>query len=392
MKPGSYLNPLQEHLISRLILSMTLVSLLLIALTTFIATRSSPQTAFLMAALAAMVLLIVAVVLGQGLWRKFSLLTHTAQRFGAGDLSARVEIESNDELGLLAAAFNQMADQLQKSFEELRQREERIQQQNEKLIESNRELNIARQQAEEVTRLKSEFMATMSHELRTPLNAIIGYTEIQLAGITGPLNPKQQAHQERVLANAEHLLNLINEILDLAKVEAGRLQMSQEPFTVKTWLGEVVQQVQALSDEKGLRLETIIDPHLPDILFGDVGRLKQIVINLLSNAIKFTDVGLVEVKVSRKDAETWTIKVTDTGVGIPAHALEYIFDEFQQVDGSSRRGYGGTGLGLAIVRKLAILMGGNIRVKSQVGFGSAFTVTLPLLTEKTAVAAPQEGA
>jgi signal transduction histidine kinase len=235
-------------------------------------------------------------------------------------------------------------------------------------------------------------MATMSHELRTPLNAIIGYTEIQLAGITGPLNPKQQAHQERVLANAEHLLNLINEILDLAKVEAGRLKLLQEPFPVKTWLGDVVQQVQGLADDKKLRLESIVDPHLPDMLIGDVGRLKQIVINLLSNAIKFTDVGLVEIKLARKDAETWTIKVTDTGVGIPAHALEYIFDEFQQVDGSSRRGYGGTGLGLAIVRKLAILMGGNIRVKSQVGFGSAFTVILPLLTENMVEAERQEEA
>jgi signal transduction histidine kinase len=261
-----------------------------------------------------------------------------------------------------------------------RQRNEaRIQAQNEALVKANHELAIARREAEEATQLKSQFLATMSHELRTPLNAIIGYTEIQLAGMTGNLTEEQKDYQQRILRNAGHLLQLINEVLDLSKIEAGRFEVVEKPFAVSDLLNDVVYQTKGLLVDKTVRMETSLDDTLPSRMLGDYGRLKQIMINLVSNAIKFTDQGSVHIDIKRSETNKWSIIVSDTGAGIPSHALEYIFEEFRQVDGGSQRKHGGTGLGLAIVRKLILLMNGSIRVKSQVGEGSTFTVTLPLL-------------
>ncbi len=246
------------------------------------------------------------------------------------------------------------------------------------LQEANQDLEIANQKAREATRLKSQFLATMSHELRTPLNAIIGYTELQLAGITGELNPTQQQYQERVFSNAKHLLQLINDILDISKIEAGRMDFIRESFALQPWVDEIVRQNIVLADEKGLNFVCDINDNMPSHLIGDPGRLRQIVINLLSNAIKFTREGQVKLVVRQASKSTWTVTVIDTGIGIPSHKQETIFDEFRQVDNGSTRQYGGTGLGLAIVRKLALSMGGNIRVNSTVDEGSQFTVTLPL--------------
>lgn len=260
--------------------------------------------------------------------------------------------------------------------------EQQIQAQNEALKKANEELALARRQAEHATQLKSQFLATMSHELRTPLNAIIGYTEIQLAGMTGELTQEQTDYQERILANAEHLLGLINDVLDLSKIEAGRMELVQKPFALREWLHEIELQNRVLAENKGLQFDVDVDPQLAGFIVGDAARLKQIVINLLSNAIKFTEMGGVRIAVSQNDRDTWKIVVSDTGIGIPAHAQETVFDEFRQVDSSSRREYGGTGLGLAIVRKLVLMMGGNIRLKSDVGKGTTFTVLLPLIKEK----------
>jgi PAS domain S-box-containing protein len=260
-----------------------------------------------------------------------------------------------------------------------KQAAQRIEEQNAALEQAIAELEVARAQAEEATRLKSQFLATMSHELRTPLTAIIGYTEIQLAGMTGPLNAEQVSFQDRVLVNAEHLLKLINEILDLAKIEAGRTEVVKKPFVVNDWVVEVVGQMSGLAAKKELAFEHTFDEQLPAKLLGDAPRLKQVVINLLSNAIKFTEHGKVNLDLRRHDDATWTVTVSDTGIGIPAHMQEIVFEEFRQVDSSSTRIHGGTGLGLAIVRKLVLLMGGNIRLSSQVGQGSTFVVTLPLM-------------
>jgi len=255
--------------------------------------------------------------------------------------------------------------------------DQQIRDQNEALVKANLELAEARKQAEHATQLKSQFLATMSHELRTPLNAVIGYTEIQLMGIAGELNPKQREYQDRVLANALHLLGLINDILDLSRIEAGRMDLLLKPFKLRPWVDGIVLQNKVLAEEKNLHVDVEIDPRLPDQLVADSERLKQVVINLLSNAVKFTEAGFIKISVAQNDSDTWRIDVADSGIGVPVHAQETIFEEFRQVDGTSRRQFGGTGLGLAIVRKLVIMMGGHIRLKSEVGKGSIFTIILP---------------
>lgn len=246
------------------------------------------------------------------------------------------------------------------------------------LKETNRALELARKKAEESTHLKSLFLATMSHELRTPLNAVIGYTELQLSGMVGDLSDEQYEYGERVLANAQHLLKLINDVLDLSKIEAGRMDLVEDEFIVQDWMTSIVMQNSVLANEKGLEFTTEIDERLPQILIGDHGRLQQIAVNLLSNAFKFTESGTVNFKIRRDSKSTWAIVVSDTGIGISSHKQETIFEEFHQVDNTSTREYGGTGLGLAIVRKLALTMGGNVRVSSKPGEGSTFVVTLPL--------------
>ncbi len=275
-------------------------------------------------------------------------------------------------LGLLADITQRRRDRLE------------MQSQNESLVKANRELAVARRNAEEGTRLKSEFLATMSHELRTPLNAIIGYTEIQLAGMTGDLNDEQRDYQMRTLVNAENLLRLINDVLDLAKIEARRISLSEKPFLLVDVIKSVIYQTKGLAESKELPLQYKIDPAMPETLVGDYVRIKQMLVNLVSNAIKFTDSGLIEIRVERESETNWVMHVSDTGVGIPAHAQEYIFDEFRQVDGTSQRRYGGTGLGLAIVRQLTTMMGGTIRLKSRVGEGSTFSITLPFIHEPVA--------
>lgn len=248
------------------------------------------------------------------------------------------------------------------------------------LKQINRELLIARQKADEATRLKSEFLATMSHELRTPLGAVIGYSELMLTGMVGDLSEKHQEYTDRIFSNANYLLNLINDILDISKIEAGRMDLTLQPFEIKQWVNDIVTQHQVLADEKDLDFQVEIDERLPETLIGDAARLRQVVINLLSNAFKFTHEGHVKLKISQNDNTTWRIDVSDTGIGIPPHKKETIFEEFHQVDGSSTREYGGTGLGLAIARRFVLMMGGHIRLTSTLNEGSTFTIVLPVLS------------
>ncbi len=262
---------------------------------------------------------------------------------------------------------------------ERRQIEQQVQRQNESLVKANRELAVARKQAEAANLLKSQFLATMSHELRTPLNAVIGYAQLQLAGMVGALSDEQYGFQERILANAQHLLGLINEVLDLSKIEAGRLDLAEKPFDLRACMAEIVFQNQVLAADKGLTFSLMTDERLPEMIVGDRGRIKQVIINLISNAIKFTDTGAITVDIVLYNKDNWRVTVTDTGTGIAPHLQETIFDEFRQAENGLERG--GTGLGLAIVRKLVLMMGGNIRLNSEVGVGSTFTVTLPLITE-----------
>jgi signal transduction histidine kinase len=223
----------------------------------------------------------------------------------------------------------------------------------------------------------------MSHELRTPLNAVIGYTEIQLAGMAGEMNEEQREYQERVLANADHLLSLINDVLDLSKIEAGRMDLALKPFPVRDWLEEIMQENRVLAEQKGLVFRAEVDRRLPETVVGDRSRIKQMLVNLVGNAIKFTEKGSILVILRPADKANWQLIVKDSGVGIPSHMQETIFEEFRQVDGSARRQHGGSGLGLAIVRKFAVMMGGSVRVSSEANQGSTFTITLPIAVEVT---------
>jgi signal transduction histidine kinase len=243
------------------------------------------------------------------------------------------------------------------------------------------ELKHTTQLANESAQLKSEFLATMSHEIRTPLNAIEGFTGIMLSGMGIELQPRARSMLERVAVNNKRLLNLVNDFLDLSRIESGRWEMLNRPVSPRKMSDQWYKEVSAMVEKKGLQLDIYIDPQLPDTLYTDEDSLSKITLNLLGNALKFTEQGRVELAMRRADDSQWTIEVTDTGIGIPPHAHEFIFDEFRQVDMSSTRKQGGTGLGLAIVKKIVRLMKGTITLKSEVGKGSTFTVTLPLIVD-----------
>lgn len=239
------------------------------------------------------------------------------------------------------------------------------------------QLEQRNQELERISRLKSQFLANMSHELRTPMNSIIGYSQLILDGLDGPLNEAQARDLEKVVRSAEDLLRLINDILDLSKIEAGRLDLKLESLDVAEVLRSAVETVSPLARAKRLELCLEVADDLPQVR-ADGTRLRQIVLNLLSNAVKFTEIGGITVRAWPEDGQM-VISVADTGIGIPPEAQEYIFDEFRQVDGSTTRKYGGTGLGLAIARKLVMLQGGNLWLRSEPGRGSEFFVSLPFV-------------
>jgi signal transduction histidine kinase len=248
---------------------------------------------------------------------------------------------------------------------------------NNSLVAVNRELRQAKEAAEETTRMKTQFLANMSHELRTPLTAIIGYADLQLMGITGEISQQQREYLDRIQVNGRHLISMINEVLDISRVDAGRLQLEEQAVELAALAEQWRSQTEVLARGKGLAFSVELDPALPAIIVVDPNRLTQIALNLLSNAIKFTSQGRVELTL-RRAGEQWMLRVSDTGPGIPAEAQQYIFDEFRQVDSSTTRQHDGTGLGLAIVHRLSGLMGGTVALESEVGRGSTFTVTLPL--------------
>jgi signal transduction histidine kinase len=341
---------------------------------------------------AALLIIALGVLLSFLLGRQITIplrdLITAAEKMSAGDLQARVMLHAQDEIGKLGQAFNQMAGSIQKRETDMRDlaagldmmvksRTAELEERNTTLITANEQLTIARKQAEESTQLKSQFLASMSHELRTPLNAIMGYSQLMALGAAGALNEKQTDHIERILNSSQDLLGLISDLLDLSKIEAGRMELVTKPFHPATWITDIKKQFEGLASEKSLSFNLTVDSALPDTLIGDPDRIKQIAVNLISNAIKFTDQGGVSVSLSHQKT-LWEIEVMDTGIGIASHAQEFIFDEFRQVDGGPRRRHGGTGLGLAIVRNLVLLMGGTVRVKSEVGKGSTFTVQLPV--------------
>jgi PAS domain S-box-containing protein len=232
----------------------------------------------------------------------------------------------------------------------------------------------------ELENMKSMLVSMVSHELRTPLGAIIGYGEILQEQIYGPLTERQTNLVERLIANAQRLVSLVNDLLDRARLEAGKLKLQHISFSPRQLLDDLLSTTTPIAKAKHLEVVTHIAPTVPGALQGDPQRLLQILINLVGNAIKFTDQGAITVKLDRPDEAHWSLQVSDTGMGISPDEQEHVFDVFQQADSSVTRQHGGAGLGLSIVKQLTTLMGGSIELVSAAGQGSLFTVTLPLNT------------
>jgi signal transduction histidine kinase len=313
--------------------------------------------------------LLASLLVARRILRPLQTLRHGVERIGSGDLSFRLDVKTGDELERLAEEFNRMTARLQEAYAGL---EHKVAERTQELVTLNEELDRA-------NRLKSQFLANVSHELRTPMNAIIGFTRLVMRKTEGQIAPLQHANLQKVIVSAEHLLNLINGLLDLSKIEAGRMEVSPDRFDVGELVQVSIATIEPMLKHDRVRMVAEMDPGLPPIT-TDRDKLKQILLNLLSNAAKFTDEGVIRISVWRAGA-TLVLAVSDTGIGMPAEALNYIFDEFRQVDMSSTRRHGGTGLGLTIVRRLARLLGGDVTVESELGKGSMFTITLPLAVE-----------
>jgi signal transduction histidine kinase/CheY-like chemotaxis protein/HAMP domain-containing protein len=301
------------------------------------------------------------------------LVLGATRRFG--DLEKEIVHNSVPQLGVaLTNALN---------FEETRNLSVEIAKRNEELSSKNQEI-------EKAYKVKSDFLSSMSHELRTPLNSIIGFSSVLLGPSGDPLTDDQRMALEKVLKNGRHLLQLINDILDISKLESGRMTLSVETEDVTTVLSNCVLIVEPLIQSKRLTLTQEIQPNLP-AMTTDIVKVRQILVNLLSNAAKFTEKGGIVIKVTQKDAEMVSFAVKDSGIGIAPKDYGRVFEEFQQVDSSNTRKYKGTGLGLPIARKLARMLGGDLTVDSDLGSGSTFTMTIPAKIPQQLVETQQGG-
>ena len=303
-------------------------------------------------------------------------LTQVAEAVSHGEHGVRSNIATGDEYEELSRAFNAMLTHLQSSENELRRINRSLDTRLDQLAEKNIELF-------EANKLKSQFLSNVSHELRTPLSSIIGFAELLRESASGE-GERQYRYAENIMSSGRMLLGLINDLLDLAKIEAGKLQLHLAEINVRELLTNLIDFVRPLADKKSLQLTTILPDEVAKV-HSDPGRIQQILFNLLSNAIKFTpDGGLVELTLLIEESDWLVIRVRDTGVGIPSDKLTAVFEKFHQLDGSMTREHGGTGLGLAISRDLARLLGGDLTVSSREGDGSTFTVRLPMTAPENA--------
>jgi signal transduction histidine kinase len=311
--------------------------------------------------LAGLVLSVVAsVYLARRMVEPIRAIQAGAARIGEGELDQRIEVHSGDELEALAEQFNKMAIDLKESYSGLER----------KVDERTRDLEIANKH-------KSEFLANMSHELRTPLNAVIGFSEVLQEKIFGELNEKQADYINDIHSSGKHLLSLINDILDLSKIEAGRMDLDLAQFDVPAALGNSLTLVKERAQRHGLQLSLEVDANVSTIQ-ADERKFKQIMLNLLSNAVKFTtEGGSISVNATL-EGSMLQVAVKDTGVGIAPEDQTAVFEEFRQVGRDYTRKAEGTGLGLALTKRFAELHGGTIRLESAVGVGSIFTISIPV--------------
>ncbi len=331
--------------------------------------QSALILSFLLSAIALFILGYTCIKFVKVLLEDLNTFMAATNQQGSGDLSARVQELTYAELNQLGQTFNTVAENLQ-------QRQTELQFQRDKLTTVNADL-------EEANRLRSEFLSTMSHELRTPLASIIGFSQLLLDDAEeADWNQEQKNELKRILKNAQHLLSLINDVLDLSKIDAGRMVVNYSRVDVRELLTSVVEEIQPMALAQHLVLRAEVAEGI-DFLESNPMKLRQILLNLISNAIKFTEQGEVTVSATRvisseHQADQIALTVKDNGIGIPSDVQEHIFEAFYQADGSYARKFGGTGLGLSIVSQLTTLLGGTIKIKSAPGQGSAFTVRLPI--------------
>jgi len=269
--------------------------------------------------------------------------------------------------------------------------ERTVRERTDELRRKNRQIEEQNKRVMEASRLKSQFLANMSHELRTPLNAVLALSEILSNEMSGPLNEEQGKQVGIINRAGKSLLRLINDVLDLSKIEAGRMTVERAAMSLKGLIQLVADTLRPLAEDKSLSLTVVASPDLPEFINSDEQKLRQILINLMGNGIKFTEKGGVTLEVTRLEAPNGIqFRIVDTGIGIANEATERIFEEFHQADGSTTRKYGGTGLGLTISRRMAELMGGTLAVESAVGTGSTFTLIVPYEPAAPVPEAPTE--
>jgi len=287
-----------------------------------------------------------------------------------GDFSASIDVPNRDEFGALARRMNEMSRELHQLYDDQRR--------------ASQQLRALNTELERASKAKSDFLASMSHELRTPMNAILGFTEMIRDGVYGEVPPEIQEPVSDIHTCGKQLLGLINNVLDLSKIEAGHMELALGEYVVDDIVNTVALSLRSLAATKGLELVATIAPDLP-LCVGDGKRITQCLTNLAGNALKFTSEGRVEIRVEAQgDAVLYA--VSDTGIGIPADQVGNIFEEFRQADVTVSRDFGGTGLGLSITRKLVELHGGRIWVESEVGKGSTFFFSIPARVGREAAA------
>lgn len=304
--------------------------------------------------------------------RPIVTLSAAAKRISDGDLASRANIKSQTEIGELGESFNKMADQVQDLVNNLELR----------VAERTREAEEARETAEKANLIKSQFLANMSHELRTPLNAILNFTAFVADGVLGPVNEEQHEALNQSLTSSKHLLSLINDVLDITKIEAGLMDLFIQEIDMNEILGAIVSVGKGLVKDKEIILETNIEEALPRS-YGDKRRMRQVFLNLISNAIKFTAAGSVTITATHQ-AKTIHVSVKDTGIGISAEDKARVFEVFKQAQQNSLPETVGTGLGMPISKFFVESHGGRIWFESEVGVGTTFYVELPILTEAEA--------
>jgi signal transduction histidine kinase len=310
--------------------------------------------------------IVLALLLGFVISWSFILPVREAHGFltevAKGNFQATIDVPNRDEFGVLADRMNQMSRELHSLYENQRAAAQELQRLNERLVEASK--------------AKSEFLANMSHELRTPMNAILGFMEMLLDDIYGEVPPDLREPLIDIQVNGKHLLNLINDVLDLSKIEAGRMELALAEYSVQDVVETVGASLQSLASEKGLTFVAGVQPGIP-LAVGDGRRIAQCLMNLAGNALKFTKQGRVEVWVEQKQ-DLLHYRVSDTGIGIPDDQVEQVFGEFRQVDAAITREFGGTGLGLSITKKFVEMHGGRIWVESVLEKGSTFFFEIPL--------------